>query len=64
MVEHDKYHVKSKQNPKYVKKETSYCVGCKKKTTKNKNIKGVASENKIRQKKSTCVVVILKNQLF
>ena len=36
MVEHDKYHVKSKEKTKYVKKETSYCVGCKKKKIKIK----------------------------
>ena len=54
---------KSKEKPKSVKKEDSYCVGCRKKT-KNKNIKGVALENKIGQQKSTCVVVVLKNQPF
>ena len=54
MVEYDKYHFKSKEKPKYVKKETSYCVGCRKKT-KNKNIKGVALENKIGKQKPTCV---------
>ena len=30
MVEYDKYRFKSKGEPKYEKKETSYCVGCKK----------------------------------
>ena len=36
MVEYGKYHFKSKEKLKYVKKkETSYCVGCRKKT-KNK----------------------------
>ena len=40
---------KSKEKLKSVKKEDSYCVGCRKKT-KNKNIKGVALENKIGNK--------------
>ena len=31
MVEYDKYRFKSKEKPKYVKKETSYCVGFRKK---------------------------------
>ena len=31
MVEYDKYRFKSKEKPKYVKKETSYCVGVEKK---------------------------------
>ena len=31
MVEYDEYRFKSKEKLKYVKKETSYCVGCKKK---------------------------------
>ena len=31
MVEYDKYHFKSKEKPKYVTKETSYWVGCRKK---------------------------------
>ena len=35
-----------KKNQHTQKKEDSYCVGCRKKT-KNKNIKGVAFENKI-----------------
>ena len=54
MVEYDKYRFKSKEKRKYVKKEDSYCVGCRKKT-KNKNIKGVALENKIGQQKSTYI---------
>ena len=33
MVEYDEYRFKSKEKLKYVKKETSYCVGCKKKRT-------------------------------
>ena len=63
MVEYDEYRFKSKEKLKYVKKETSYCVGCKKK----KNTKGVALETKIQKygKKSQCVlIVILKNQIF
>ena len=38
MVEYGKYHFKSKEKLKYVKKkkETSYCVGCRKKKTKQK----------------------------
>ena len=31
MVEYDKYRFKSKEKPKCVKKETSYCVGSRKK---------------------------------
>ena len=56
LVEYDKYCFKSKEEPKYVKKETSYCVGCNNNNNNNnnKNIKGVALENKIGQKKSTC----------
>ena len=42
-----------KTKSKYVKKEISYCLTCKKKTY-NKNIKGVALENKIGQQKSIC----------
>ena len=42
-----------KTKPKYVKKENSSCLVCKKKTD-NKNIKGVALENKIGQQKSIC----------
>ena len=63
MVEYDKYCFKSKGKPKYVKKEDSYCVGCKK-NTKNKNIKGVALENKIGQQKSTCVDCDSKKSTF
>ena len=36
VVEYDKYRFKSKEKPKYVKEETSYCVECRK---KNKKIK-------------------------
>ena len=43
MVEYDKYRFKSKEKPKYVKIEDSYCVGCRK---KKNNIKGVALEKK------------------
>ena len=39
MVEYDKYHFKTKEKTKYVKKETSYCVGFKKKQQKTKNKK-------------------------
>ena len=63
MVEYDKYRFKSKEKPKYVKKETSYCVGCRKKT-KNKNIKGVALENKIGQQNQYVLMVILKKSTF
>ena len=56
MVEYDKYRFKSKEKPKYVKKKkNTYCLVYEKKTN-NKNIKGVALENKIGQqgsKKST-----------
>ena len=44
--EYDKYRLKSKEKPKYLKKKT--CLVCEKKTD-NKNIKGVALENKIGQ---------------
>ena len=55
MVEYDKYCFKSKEKLKYVKKkENTYCLVCEKETD-NKNIKGVALENKIGQQKSTCV---------
>ena len=36
MVEYDKHRLKSKQKPKYVKKETSFCVGCREKNQKIK----------------------------
>ena len=36
-----------------MKKEISYCFKCGKKKKKNKNMKEVALENKIRQQKST-----------
>ena len=42
-----------KTKSKYVKKENGYSLACKKKTD-NKNIKGVALENKIGQQKSIC----------
>ena len=65
MVEYDKYYFKSKEEPKYVKKETSYCVGCKTKQNKiTKNIKGVALENEIEQQKSTCVDYDSKKSTF
>ena len=63
LVEYDKSRFKSKEKPKYIKKETSYRVGCRKKI-KNKNIKGVALENKIGQQKSTCVVCDSKKSTF
>ena len=34
MVEYDKYRFKSKEKLKYIKKEDSYCVGCRKKNKK------------------------------
>ena len=52
-----------KKNQHTQKKEDSYCVGCRKKT-KNKNIKGVASENKIGQQKSMCVACDSKKSTF
>ena len=49
IVEYDKYHFKSKEKPKYVKKKkNTYCLVCEKKAD-NKNIKEAALENKIRQ---------------
>ena len=55
MVEYDKYCFKSKEQPKQVKKkENTYYIVCEKKTD-NKNIKGIALEEKIGQQKSTCV---------
>ena len=62
MIEYDKYCFKSKEKRKYVKKEDSYCVGCRKK--KKKNINGVVLENKIRQQKSTCVDCDSKKSTF
>ena len=50
MVEYDEYHFKSKGKTKYVKKEDSYCVGCR----KNKTKKAVALENKIAQQSNRC----------
>ena len=64
MVEYDKYRFKSKEKPKYVKKEDSYWVECRKTKTKNKNIKGVALENKIGQQNSTCVDCDSKKSTF
>ena len=60
MVDYDKYRFKLKEQPKYIKKETSYCVGCRKK----KNIKGVALENKIGQQKSICADCDSKDTTF
>ena len=59
----NKYRLKSKEKPKYLKKEISYCVGCRKKA-KNKNIKGVALEIKIGQQNQYVLMMILKNKLF
>ena len=64
MVEYGKYWVKTKEKPKYVKTEYSYCIGCRNKTTKNKNIKGMALENEIGQQKSTCVKCVSKKSVF
>ena len=64
MVEYDKYRFKSKEKPKYVKKEDSYWVECRKTKTKNKNIKGVALENKIGQQNQYVLMVILKKSTF
>ena len=64
MVEYDKYHFKSKEKPKYIEKETSYCVACRKKTKNKQNIKGVALENKVGQQKSTCVDCDFKKATF
>ena len=56
--------IKNKETkPKYIKKENSYCLVCKKKTD-NKNIKGVALENKIGQQKSICVDCDSKKSTF
>ena len=52
-----------KTKSKYVKKENSYSLACKKKTD-NKNIKGVALENKIEQQISTCVDCGYRNLTF
>ena len=49
IAEYDKYHFKSKEKPKYVKKKkNTYCLVCEKKAD-NKNIKEAALENKIGQ---------------
>ena len=59
MVEYDKYRFKSKEKPKYMKKEDSYCVGCRKKKHKRSTL-----ENKIGQQKSTCVDCDSKKSTF
>ena len=59
--EYDKYRLKSKEKPKYLKKKN--CLVCEKKTD-NKNIKGVALENKIGQQKSICVDCDSKKSTF
>ena len=55
MVVYDKYYVKIKEKPQYMKKEkNTYCLVCKKKTDNKKENRKL--ENKIRQqdsKKST-----------
>ena len=62
---YDKYRFKSKEIPKYVKKkENTYCLVCEKKKTNNKNIKGVALENKICKQKSICVNCGSKKSTF
>ena len=53
---------KANQNTK--KKKPVIVQGVKKKTTKNKNIQGVALENKIGQQKSTCVDCDSKKSTF
>ena len=62
MVEYDKYRVKSKEKPKYVKKRKRLRFNMWKK--KKKKNKGVALENKIGQQKSTCVGCDSKNSTF
>ena len=64
MVVHDKYYLKTKEQPQYVKKkENTYCLVCQKKTD-SKNTKGVALKNKIGQQKSTCVDCDSKKSTF
>ena len=63
MVEYDKYFFKSKEKPKYVKKKIVIVQDVENKT-KNKNIKGVALENKTGKQKSTCVDCDSKNLTF
>ena len=63
MVEYDKYHFKSKEKPKYVKKKPVIVQGVEIKA-KNKNVKGVALENKLAQQKSTCVDCDFKKSTF
>ena len=55
MVQYDKYCLKSKEKPQYVKKEkkNTYCLVCKKKTDNNK-IMGVPLVNKIATQRSLC----------
>ena len=47
MVVYDKYYVKNKEEPQYIKKEkNTYCLVCKKKTDNKKENRKL--ENKIR----------------
>ena len=55
MVEYDKYRFKSKEKPKYVKQKKKTLTVQFVKRKHNKIIKEVALENKIGQRKSTCV---------
>ena len=59
MVEYDKYRFKSKEKPKYVKKQIVIVQDVEK-----KNIKGVALEKKQGNKSQRVLIAILKNQLF
>ena len=64
MAVYDKYYLKKKEKPQYVKKkENTGCLVCKKKTD-NKNRKGIALENKVRQQKSMRVDCDSKKSTF
>ena len=67
MVEYGKYHFKSKEKLKYVKKKRNQLlcrVQKKKNKTKNKNINGVALKNKIVQQTSICFDCDSKKSTF
>ena len=46
MIEYDKYRFKSKEKRKYVKKETSYCVGCREKKRKKHKRSSIRKSNR------------------
>ena len=62
MVVCDKYYVKTKEKPKYVKKGISYCSKCGKKN--NKEIKEFNLENNTGLQKTACSICDKQKPIF